>query len=130
MDSLAFTLSIENLDGFCRIVCGGRFDEDMFMHLVNLMRKDLVESVSPKRYLLDLRGTFWRPETCASFPAAEYLSRELAVARVAVLVGRGLYDGLAGIPPAGPGLPVLVTCATEEALAWIAEPDGHRGAPG
>lgn len=130
MGSSGFTLSIENLDGFCRIICGGRFDEDMFMHIVNLMRKDLLESVSPKRYLMDLRGTHWRPEACALFPAVDFVCRELGDTRVAVLVGQGLLDGFAKATSDGTGLPVLITRVSEEALAWVAEPAGHRRGQG
>ncbi len=130
MAAPGFTLSIENLDGFCRIICGGRFDEDMFRHLVNLMRKDIQESVSPKRYLVDLRATDWRPETCSHFPAADYVCRELGDTCVAVLVGQRLLDGLAKASSGDAGLPVLITRYTEEALAWIAGPVGHRQGPG
>lgn len=116
-----FTITLENQAWYCRVSCIGRFSEKVFVHLVDMLRKDKAGSPPGKRYLIDVRRTEYNLDTFARFRLGEYGALQLGTSRIAVLSNPGQTDKMSENTAFNRGLQILVTHIPEEAEAWVSD---------
>lgn len=114
-----FKITFENQALYCRVNCAGKFSEKVFVHLVDMLRKDKAESPSGKRYLIDVRRTDYTLDTFARFRLGEYGALQLGASRIAVVGNRGQTDKISEDTAFNRGLQILVTHVPDEAEAWV-----------